>query len=53
MIFGADRAKFATPERALLHPHICATGEINLFQGRPEMVAHDKAQIDNRDSPAP
>jgi hypothetical protein len=45
VIFGSDRAKFGTPERALLHQRICATGEISLYQGRPEMVVHDTAQI--------
>ncbi|HUH85510.1 MAG TPA: hypothetical protein VLX85_12950 [Stellaceae bacterium] len=45
VIFGSNRAKFGTPERALLHQRICATGEISLYQGRPEMVVHDVAQI--------
>lgn len=45
VIFGSDRAKFGTPERAFLHQRICATGEISLYQGRPEMVVHDPAQI--------
>jgi hypothetical protein len=45
VIFGSDRAKFGMPERALLHQRICATGQISLYQGRPEMVVHDAAQI--------
>lgn len=45
VIFGSDRAKFGTSERALLHQPICATGEISLYQGRPEIAVHEAAQI--------
>ncbi|MGO8917144.1 MAG: hypothetical protein ACLQJR_14660 [Stellaceae bacterium] len=45
LIFGRDREKFGTPESALLHQHVCATGRIKLYDGRPEMIVEDPAQL--------
>lgn len=45
VIFGRDREKFGTPESALLHQRVCATGLIKLYQGRPEMILEDPVQL--------
>jgi hypothetical protein len=45
VIFGSDRAKFGTPESALLKKRVCATGVITLYQGRPEMNLRDPSQL--------
>ena len=45
VIWGSDRAKFGTPESALLGKQVCATGVIQLFRGRPEVVLHDPSQL--------
>lgn len=45
VIFGRDREKFGTPESALLHQRVCATGLIKLYDGRPEMIIEDPAQL--------
>lgn len=45
VIFGRDRGRFGTPEKALLHQRLCATGAIRLYHGRPEMIIEDPAQL--------
>jgi micrococcal nuclease len=45
VIFGRDRAKFGTPETALLRQRLCATGPITLYQGRPEMIVAEPSQL--------
>ncbi|HXZ01685.1 MAG TPA: hypothetical protein VEI03_16940 [Stellaceae bacterium] len=45
VIFGRDREKFGTPESTLLHQRVCATGAIKLYEGRPEMIVEDPAQL--------
>jgi hypothetical protein len=45
VIFGRDRAKFGTPEQTLLHQHVCASGPITLYRGRPEMILENPAQL--------
>jgi hypothetical protein len=45
VIWATDRAKFRTPESALLGKQVCATGVIQLFRGRPEIVLHDPSQL--------
>jgi hypothetical protein len=45
VIFGGDRAKFGAPETALLGRHLCATGVIRLYRGRPEMTVTAPAQL--------
>jgi hypothetical protein len=45
IIFGGDRAKFGTPEQTFLHQRICATGQISLHEGRPEMAVQEPGQV--------
>ena len=45
VIWADDRAKFRTPESALLGNQVCGTGLIQLFRGRPEVVLHDPGQL--------
>jgi len=46
VIRRADRARFAEPpERAFVGRRICATGTIEIFHGRVEMIAREPAQI--------
>jgi hypothetical protein len=45
VIFGRDREKFGTPESALLHQRVCATGLIKLYDRRPEMTVEDPARL--------
>jgi hypothetical protein len=45
VIFGRDREKFGTPEIALLHQRVCATGVIKLYDARPEMIVEDLVQL--------
>jgi DNA/RNA endonuclease YhcR with UshA esterase domain len=45
VIWESDRSKFGTPESALLGKQVCATGVIQLFRGRPEVVLHDPSQL--------
>jgi hypothetical protein len=48
VIWGADREKFGTPETSLLGKQVCASGVIQLFRGRPEVVVHDPSQLTQR-----
>lgn len=45
LIWGSDRPKFGDPESTYLGKRICVTGEITLYRGTPETVAHDPSQI--------
>jgi len=45
VIWAADRAKFRTPESALLGKEVCVTGVIKLFRGRPEVILYDPSQL--------
>lgn len=45
VIFGADRAKFATPETAFLGKRVCVAGTIGKARGKPEIVVTDPAQL--------
>ena len=45
VVWGSDRPKFGTPEVTFNGRKICATGEITLYRGVPETVAHDPSQI--------
>jgi hypothetical protein len=42
------RPKFGEPETSLRGKSVCVTGEIFLFQGIPEIVLHDPAQLEER-----
>jgi endonuclease/exonuclease/phosphatase family metal-dependent hydrolase len=45
VIWGSDRPAFGNPEVTFLHKRICVTGKIEIYQGRPEMVATSPEQI--------
>ena len=45
VIFGSDRPKFGQPDVALQGKRVCATGKIQLYRGKPEVVVHDPGQI--------
>jgi hypothetical protein len=45
IIFGSDRTKFGAPEISLRERQACVTGEIFLYQGKPEIVLRDPKQL--------
>ncbi len=45
VIWGENRAAFGAPETTLLGKHICTTGMIQMFRGRPEIILHSKNQL--------
>jgi hypothetical protein len=45
VIWGADRAKFGTPEATFAGKRVCVTGTIEDDRGTPEIVATDPSQI--------
>jgi hypothetical protein len=45
VIFGDDRPKFGAPEKSLHGAHVCVTGVIRLYRGRPEMILNDRSQL--------
>jgi DNA/RNA endonuclease YhcR with UshA esterase domain len=45
VIWPEDRAKFGEPETKFLHKNVCATGEITLYRGSPQIIAKNAAQI--------
>jgi DNA/RNA endonuclease YhcR with UshA esterase domain len=45
VIFGSDRAKFGMPETLLLGKHVCVTGQIRDYRGKPEIILNDPAQL--------
>jgi hypothetical protein len=48
VILGSDRTKFGAPEVSLRQKQVCVTGEIFLFQGKPEIIVRDIKQLSNR-----
>jgi len=40
-----DRAKFGTPEKDYLDKDVCVTGEIQNYNGKPEIVLTEPEQI--------
>jgi hypothetical protein len=48
VILGTDRAKFGAPEVSLREKQVCVTGEIFLFQGKPEIILRDAKQLSDR-----
>lgn len=48
VIFGSDRAKFGEPEISLRGKEVCVTGEILLYQGKPEIMLRDPKQLSER-----
>jgi hypothetical protein len=45
IIFGSDRTKFGAPELSLRERQACVTGEIFLYQGKPEIILRDPKQL--------
>ena len=45
VILGSDRTKFGAPEISLQEKQVCVTGEIFLFQGKPEIIMRDTKQL--------
>jgi hypothetical protein len=45
VIFGANRAKFGTPETTLAGKRVCISGSISVYQGKPAIVVSDPKQL--------
>ena len=45
VIYGDHRSKFGTPETSLRGKHICVTGQITDYRGKPEIVVTDPSQL--------
>src|SRR3989442_8746563 len=45
LIWGRDRQNFGTPERDWIQKQICVRGKIESYQGRAEVILHEKSQI--------
>jgi len=45
VIWGSDRPKFGTPETTLMGKRACATGTIQSFRGKAEIIATDPQQL--------
>jgi hypothetical protein len=45
LIWGSDRPKFGTPETTLMGKRACATGTIQSFRGKAEIIATDPRQL--------
>jgi hypothetical protein len=45
VIFGADRAKFGTPETSLSGKQVCVSGKIHNQHGMPEIILSDPKQL--------
>ena len=45
LILGNDRPKFGSPEKTAKGKQICVTGEITLYQGKPEIILTDPNQL--------
>jgi hypothetical protein len=48
VIWGENRAKFGAPERELRDRRVCVSGHIQLYQGKPEIVASEPRQIERQ-----
>ncbi|MCX5796668.1 MAG: DNA-binding protein [Elusimicrobia bacterium] len=45
VIWGADRKKFGKPEADYLKKKVCATGTVETFKEKPQIVVSEPAQI--------
>jgi micrococcal nuclease len=45
VIWGTDREAFGEPEARYSGKSICVTGKVELFKGRPQIIARDPSQI--------
>ena len=52
VIWGKDRPKFGRPDATFAGKRICVYGLIADYEGRPEMMATDPAQITSQDAKA-
>jgi hypothetical protein len=48
VIFKSDREKFGAPESSLKGTNVCVTGDIRLYQGKPEIILNDLKQLTPR-----
>jgi hypothetical protein len=48
LILGDDRKKFGMPEISLREKHVCVTGEIFLYQGKPEVILRNPEQLSDK-----
>ena len=42
VIWGTDRASFGEPEKLYSGKRICVTGKVELFKGRPQIIARER-----------
>jgi hypothetical protein len=45
VIWDEDRGSFGTPESTLLGKRVCATGVIQLYRGKPEIILREPRQL--------
>jgi hypothetical protein len=45
VIWGTDRPKFGMPETTLMGKNVCATGTIQAYRGKAEIIATDPWQL--------
>jgi DNA/RNA endonuclease YhcR with UshA esterase domain len=45
VIWGSDRSKFGDPEEKYRGKNLCVTGNITMYRGSPEVVAHEPGQL--------
>jgi hypothetical protein len=45
VIWGEDRPRFGAPEAILSGKRVCATGVIQTYRGRPEIILRDPGQL--------
>jgi hypothetical protein len=48
VIFGSDRPKFGMPEISMREKQVCVSGEIFLYQGKPEVILRDPKQLSEK-----
>jgi hypothetical protein len=45
VIMGSDRPKFGSPESQYVEKSLCATGQIQAYKGKAEIIARDPRQL--------
>ena len=45
VIFDDERSKFDQPEVTFKGKPVCATGRIEMYRGKPEMISNDPARL--------
>jgi hypothetical protein len=48
LILGSDRPKFGTPEKGVQGKQVCVTGQIQLYQGKPQIILNDPKQLTDK-----